>query len=229
MKCTEMRCTEAKQLFSPYLDGAVTGAQMRGLQEHLSSCDACQREYQLLRQTQQLLARVGRAKAPRDLGLKLRLAISHEAARAKQPPFAGLRLRVENALHAFMVPATAGFLSALVIFGIVMAYFVVPAPLQANNDDVPLLMVNTAPELEQSAYNMSMSTINADSLVIEADIDANGRVDDYKILSDSKDSKALLPQVKQMLIFTTFRPALSMGQPAPGRAVLSFSKVSGQG
>jgi hypothetical protein len=224
-----MRCTEAKELFSPYLDGAVTGTQMRGLQEHLSGCDACQKEYQLLRQTLQLLVSVGRPKAPRDLGLKLRLAISHEAARAKQPPFQGLTLRLENALNAFMVPATAGFLSAVVIFGIAMAYFVVPTPLQANNDDVPLIMVNTAPELEQSAYNMSMSTIHADSLVIEADIDSNGRVEDYRILSDPKDSGELMPQVKQMLIFTTFRPALSMGQPAPGRAVLSFSKMSGRG
>jgi len=33
-----MKCGEAKQLFSPYLDGAVTGTQMRGLQRHLAEC-----------------------------------------------------------------------------------------------------------------------------------------------------------------------------------------------
>jgi hypothetical protein len=32
-----------------------------------------------------------------------------------------------------------------------------------------------------------------------------------------------------MLIFTTFRPAMSMGQAIPSRAVLSFSRVSVQG
>src|ERR1700704_4679269 len=181
-QCTGMQCSEAKRLFSPYLDGAVTGTQMHGLQRHLSDCETCRQEYQLLRQTQQLLVSVGRPKVPADLSLKLRLAISHEAAQARRPPFEGLAVRLDNALHAFMVPATAGFLSALVIFGIAMAYFVVPTPLQANNDDVPLIMVNTAPELEQSAYNMSMSTIHADSLVIEADIDSNGRVEDYRIL-----------------------------------------------
>jgi len=90
-------------------------------------------------------------------------------------------------------------------------------------------MVNTPPELEQSAYNMSMSTIHADSLVIEADVDANGRVQDYRILSDPDESKEVLPQVKRMLIFTTFRPALSMGRPTSGRAVLSFSKISVRG
>ena len=107
-----------------------------------------------------------------------------------------------------------------------MVYFVAPSVLQANND-VPLVMINTAPQLEQSAFGMD--AINADSLVIEAYVDANGRVQDYRILSDPSDSKEVLPQVKQMLIFTTFRPALSMGRPTPSRAVLSFSKVNVKG
>ena len=224
-----LKCVEAKALFSPYLDGAVTGTEMRGLQQHLAECAGCGREYELLRRTQQMLTSTGKPKVPADLGLKLRLAISHESARARQPWLEGFSVRLENALQAFMVPATAGFLSALILFGIAMAYFVVPAPLQASNDDVPLIMVNTAPELEQSAFNMSRSTIDSNSLVIEAEIGTNGRVDDYKILSQPKDANAILPQVKQMLIFTTFRPALSMGQPTPGRAVLSFSKVDEEG
>jgi len=185
MQCTqlEMRCREARALFSPYLDGAVTGTQMHGLQGHLASCAPCHRKYQSLRQTQQLLLSVGRPKAPSDLGLKLRLAISREAAQAKRPPLQGLAVRLENALRAFMVPATAGFLTALLLFGIAMAYFIVPAPVEAKNDDVPLVMVNTAPVLQQSVFNSL--TIDADSLVIEADVDANGRVQDYRILSDS--------------------------------------------
>jgi hypothetical protein len=39
----------------------------------------------------------------------------------------------------------------------------------------------------------------------------------------------VLPEVKRMLIFTTFRPALSMGRPTPSRAVLSFAKISVKG
>jgi hypothetical protein len=226
-KITELRCPQAKRLFSPYLDGAITGAQMLALQNHWADCGACQSEYYALRQTQQLLMSVGRPKAPEDLGLRLRVAISREAAQARAP-FQGLLVRLDNALRAFMVPAAAGFLSALIIFGIAMANFVVPSPLQANND-VPLVMVNTAPQLVPSAFGMTLDTINADSLVIEAYVDANGRVQDYRILSDTEESKDVLPQVKRMLIFTTFRPALSMGRPTPSRAVLSFSKISVRG
>ena len=224
----ELQCPKAQPLFSPYLDGAVTGAQMLALQNHLLECGKCHAEYRALQQTQQLLARMAKPKVPSDLGLRLRLAISREAATARRGRFAGLKVRWENALEAFMVPATAGFLSALIIFGIAMVYFVAPSSLRADND-VPLVMVNTAPELQQSAFGISMDSIDADSLVIEAYVDPNGRVQDYKILSDPGTSNEVLPRVKQMLIFTTFRPALSMGRPTSSRAVLSFSKISVKG
>jgi hypothetical protein len=225
---TGLQCPGAKRLFSPYLDGAVTGAEMIALQNHISDCASCNGHYESLRRSQRLLAGVPRPKAPADLGLRLRLAISREAAQARRFPFEGLMVRLENAFREHMVPATAGFLSALIIFGIAMVYFVAPSSLQANND-VPLVMVNTAPQLLPSAFGMTLPTINADSLVIEAYVDANGRVQDYRILSDSNESNEVLPEVKRMLIFTTFRPALSMGRPTPSRAVLSFSRISVKG
>jgi hypothetical protein len=227
-KFRTMKCRDVKGLLSPYLDGAVTGIEMQGLQEHLDGCAACMRDYQLLRQTQQLLMSVGRVPEPVDLGLKLRLAISREAAEARRPRYEGLRMRVENALNAFMVPATAGLVCALLIFGLVTAILAMPGEVQANNQDVPLVL-NTGPELQQSAFDTTLSAMNTDSLVIEAYVDKNGRVQDYKILSDPGESQELLPQVKRMLIFTTFRPAMSMGRPISSRAVLSFSRISVRG
>jgi Putative zinc-finger len=232
-KITVLQCPAAKRLFSPYLDGAVTGTEMLALERHLAGCAACEQQYSALRETQRLLVSVGRPKVPADLGLKLRLAISREVAQAKRPPFEGAWVRLENSFRAFMVPATAGFLSALIIFGIAMAYFVAPSTLQADNadNDVPLVMVNTAPQLQQTRFGMNQ--IDDDSLVIEAYIDVNGRVQDYRILSDPDGAKELAPPVKSMLIdmmtFTTFRPALSMGRPTPSRAVLSFSRISVRG
>src|ERR1700751_1248731 len=85
-----MQCSKARELFSPYLDGAVTGTQMLALEEHFRSCSNCARQYEVLRLSQQMLVSVGRPKAPVDLGLKLRLAISREEALAGQPAFAGL-------------------------------------------------------------------------------------------------------------------------------------------
>ena len=224
-----MKCGEAQALFSPYLDGAITGTQMRALGQHLETCTQCAREYSLLQKSQQLLTSIGRRKAPPDLALQLRVAISQEAAVAKRPPLQGFLVRLENAINAFIVPVAAGMVSALLIFGVLMGFFALPAQLQASNADVPL-MLYTAPELQQTAFGgMTLNSIRGDSLVIEAYIDSNGRVQDYRIVSDPNDTKDLLPQVKNMLIFTTFRPATSMGRPTAGRAVLSFSKISVKG
>jgi hypothetical protein len=222
-----MKCAEAKPMFSPYLDGAVSGMEMRALGLHLQQCSQCHREYALLRQSQELLAKVGRRKAPSDLSLKLRVAISREAAAAKRPPFEGVVVRLQNMLNAFMVPATAGMVAAIAIFGFVMG-LTLPELQARNTNDVPL-MLYTGPELQESFFTTSLSSVNDDSLVIEAYVDATGRIQDYRILSDSDNSQKLLPEVKRMLIFTTFRPAMSMGRPTPGHAVLSFSKISVRG
>jgi hypothetical protein len=228
-KGAALKCFAARELLSPYLDGAVTGNQMRALREHLENCAECSREYSLLRQTQQMLVGMGRPKEPTDLGLKLRLAISREAAQTRRGRFEGVRMRLENALNAFMVPATAGLVCALLIFGLVTAILAMPGQLQANNQqDVPLVL-NTGPELQQSVFGSTLTSMNADSLVIEAYVDRNGRIQDYKILSDPGESQQLLPEVKRMLIFTTFRPAMSMGRPISSRAVLSFSRISVRG
>lgn len=223
-----MKCAEARQLLSPYLDGAVTGAQMHALSEHMARCRNCEREYSLLTETQRLLGQLGRKKAPTDLSLKLRVAISHEAAYARRPRFQGALVRLQNALNAFMVPATAGLVAAVVIFGVLMGFFGLPNVEAMSTNDVPL-MLYTQPEWQSSAFGVTMGSVNSDSLVIEADVGSDGRVQDYRILSDPAEMEELLPQVKNMLIFTTFRPATSMGRPMPGRAVLSFSKISVKG
>jgi hypothetical protein len=224
-----MKCAEAMSLFSPYLDGAVTGAQMRAVGQHIETCAKCDREYRLLLQSQRLMIQLGRKKAPADLALRLRVAISREAAEAKRPHFEGLRIRLENALRGFMVPATAGLVSAVLIFGMLMGVFGLPSVQAMNNSDVPLLLYS-APELQSSAFGTTLvGPVNSDSLIIEAYVGADGRIEDYRILSDTKDTQELLPQVKRLLIFTTFRPAMSLGRPTPGKAVLSFSKISVRG
>ncbi len=137
-------------------------------------------------------------------------------------------VRLSNAVHAFMVPATAGAVSAVLIFGILLGFFALPQQLQASSADVPL-MLYIGPQLKQSVFGTSLGMVGEDSVLIEAYVDANGRVEDYRILSQSDNAKAELPEVKNLLIFTTFSPALSMGVPTPGRAVISFSKISVKG
>ena len=222
-----MNCGEAKQLFSPYLDGRVSGREMRALDTHMRKCVHCEREYTAMQRTQQLLGSLGKKRAPADLALKLRVAISREVALQRRSRYEGLQVRLENVVNAFMVPATAGLVTAVLVFGLLLGFFALPTQLEASSD-VPL-MLYTGPQLERSAFGTSLGSFGEDSVVVEAYVDANGRVQDYRILSEPDDAKAVMPQLKNLLIFTTFRPALSMGVPTAGRAVISFSKISVKG
>jgi hypothetical protein len=223
-----MTCAETRVRLSSYLDGAVTGQQMQATREHLASCQKCSAEFGLLQQTQQLVTALGPKKSPANLELKLRVALSREAARSRERLWNSLSARLSNALDAFMVPATAGVLSAIICFGLLIGFFALPPQLQASGNDVPT-MLYTPPELRFSPFEMTLGNINDGSLVVEASIDPNGRVQDYRVLSAPRDAQAMLPQLKNMLIFTVFRPATSFGRPVNGRTVLSFSKVNVKG
>ncbi len=223
-----MTCDEANLLISPYLDGAVTGHQMRALSEHMCGCGTCAREYMLLKQTQSALASLGRKQPPQELTLKLRVMVSQQAAQRRRPWFESLQMRLQHAIRAFMVPATAGALTAIVIFGLLIGFFALPSQLEASDDDVPT-MLYTPPQLVMSPFSAGVNGVNGDSLVVEAFIDASGRVQDYRILSAPANYEAMAAQVQNMLIFTVFQPARAFGRPTSGRAVLSFSRINVQG
>lgn len=221
-----MRCTDAKAVMSLYLDHAVEREQRTGIERHLRECAECSRYYSSLQRTQQLVGSLGRKPAPPELALRLRVALSHELAASKRSPWTKWLVRLEDALNVFMVPATAGVITAVVVFGLLIG-LMVPAAVEASNDVPTLLYI--PPELASTPFGLSMDSVNADSLVVEAYVDANGRLQDYHVISAPNGVTDLPPELKNMLIFTTFRPAKAFGQPTSSRAILSFAKVQVKG
>lgn len=221
-----MKCRDAESQFSAYMDHAMTGKQMREVRAHLEGCGRCRSQYSLLSNTQRMVAGLGRKQPPADLALKLRVRISQELARSRRHAFEALTVRVQNAFNAFMVPATAGMITSIIVFGLLIGVLY-PVPMASAND-VPTTLY-TPPELAFSPFGFGMGSINADTLVVEAYIDQNGRVQDYRILSAPENTKDIIPELNKMLIFTQFRPATAFGRPTYGRAVLSFAKVNVRG
>ncbi len=221
-----MKCSDTKPRLSLYLDGAVSRDERVAIGSHLRSCAACSEEYELLRRTHQLVSEVGRKPVPQDLALRIRVALSQEMADSRRSPWTGFLVRTENLFNAFMVPAAAGVVTAVVVFGLLIGLLVPSAMRQSN--DVPT-MLYTPPEISFSPFGLSMGSLNADSVIVEAYVDANGRVQDYKVLSAPNEVKDLTPELKNMLIFTTFKPATAFGQPTASRAILSFSNIQVKG
>ncbi len=222
-----MNCTDARSWFSSYLDGALTGGQMQRLSEHLENCPGCAAEYAELRRTQHLVAALGRKRAPADLALKLRVAISREAAQRRQRVWNRWSVRIEDAVNGFMLPATAGLVSAVIFFGVMIGFFALPSSVSAADQEVPIFY--TPPQLATVPVESGIANAIPESVVVETLVDAQGRVQDYRIISGPKDASRYTTQLDNVMIFTTFRPATSFGRPTMGRAVVSFAKINVKG
>ncbi len=221
-----MTCSIAKRLMSSYLDSAVTRSQLAQVNEHLQGCEECAEFYSSAQRIQMLVGSLGRKTAPPDLTLRLRVAASQALANSQRSRWEMMRVRWENAFNATMVPATAGVVTTLIVFGLLIS-FLYPTQVRAASNDVPTMLYTPA-ELQFTPFELS-GVANAESLIVEAYVGPDGRVQDYRILSAPEDASALLPQLKNMLIFTTFHPATAFGQPTASRVVLSFSKVQVKG
>ncbi len=143
-----MKCAEAKQSFSPMLDSLLDGCGTRALDLHMAECESCAAEFAALRRTKWLMATMAPHAAPSDLALRLNVALSqHLAARRqnRRPAVLVRFLRWENALNAFMLPATGGLLSAVLIFGLLFGVLT-PSHLPAAHDanDVPTNALHSA-------------------------------------------------------------------------------------
>jgi hypothetical protein len=211
---------------SAYLDAEVARVEMSALQVHLDHCIACSARCQALRRTQAVVGRLGRKPAPPDLALKLRVALSQELARTRRSRWDLIRVRWENALDAVMVPVTGGLVTTILTFGLLIN-LLVPGQV-ARINDVPTTLF-TPPELQSTPFEVSVDANHADPLIVEAVVGADGRVQDYRVLSGGDSGGAQLAALKNVMIFATFRPATSFGRPTVGRAILAFSKIQVKG
>ena len=224
-------CSAIQKKFTEYLDDRLNGREMQRIAAHLESCRECAREWAWLRHVQASLAALGPAPEPEDLPLRIRVAVSQERARSRHSRFEGWNLVWRNTLGPFLLQASAGFASAVLLMGTVIVLatmFTRPEMAQASKDE-PLGNA-TAPRLLYLSSGVGYNEIGAVSgpVVVEAYINGAGQVYDYRIVSGPTD-EATRSQVENLLLFSVFEPARFFGQPVRGLAVLSFSGVSVRG
>jgi hypothetical protein len=234
-------CTEIQARFSSYLDGAISGHEMLEISRHIdgfedgvnggsvAGCEDCAGELAAWRLTQNALSSLGPAKAPVDLALKLRVAISHEHARRESRLTDRLSLAWDNMVRPFVVQFSAGLAGTVVLGGCVMlllGMFAVPQPVLANDEPLGAL---TAPHFLYSTVSPGdVVTAHDTTIVVEASVDASGRVYDFTIVSGPQD-EAVRTQVADQLLGSVFQPASAFGVPIRGRVVMTFGGISVRG
>jgi len=221
-----MQCGTVRAEFSAYLDGAVSGRTMQTIAAHLKSCGACAEEFEGLRKTQQAIAMLGPVKAPDDLGLKLRLAISRERARMESRWSDRFALQWHNVLGPLMLKMSTGLAASVALVGsIVMLLGVAPQAVMASDESGSAMI---APHYLYSATGVGTVETPGDTVIVVAAVNDRGRVYDYKIVSGPVDDNVRL-QVEQHLLVSVFAPGTVFGAPVRGRALVTFSGISVRG
>jgi anti-sigma factor RsiW len=223
------KCAHLREQFSAYLDGAVTGAVMHEIAAHLEICSGCSAEFAQWRNAQSLVSSIGPAKAPENLGLRLRVALSQQLANTTEEKFARGKLRWQNSFLPLVWRVSAGFASTVALLGgvaLLVGMFASPEPLLAR--DEPLGMASS-PRFLYNPFEPAEGVADSNNpVVVQAFVNGEGRVYDYKIISGNADTKTR-SQLEEMLLFSVFAPAQVFGQPVRGTVLLSFSDVSVRG
>lgn len=223
-------CSTVRSQFSEYLDGRISGASMQKVALHLRQCAECHAELEHWKLMQLALADLGPVKAPADLALRLRVAISQERTKTPRSEVSRWKLYWQNTLAPLALQASAGFASAVLLLGTVtlmVGMFAKPEPVAAQ--DEPIGMAST-PRFLYSAEVPGGEVIGQkeNPLVVEAYISGDGRVYDYQIISGPTDARTR-SQLENLLLFSVFEPARFFGAPVRGLAVMSFAGVSVRG
>lgn len=212
-------CVEIRSHFSDYLDGHCTRDVLRAIRFHLAYCAACGQEIEQWQSLEAELRALPRRRVPPDLALRLRVRMSQHLHRY---PFTRLWVRLENIFKPLLIPATGGVLTAVICFCLFMGARVAPV---TNIPDVPLQLV-TPPRVRELAP-MDFNT-GDNPLVLVTQIDAEGRVKGYRVLS-GQNSPELMQHLDRMIYFSVFQPATTFGKPTDGEVVLSLRRITVRG
>lgn len=215
-------CALWQPALSTYLDGELEPGDGAALIHHLESCAGCAarlQEYRSLGRQLRALDACAVPEPPAQMALRLRVAASHYSVRHQRWNY--WRLRWTTALRTLALPTAVGTVAALLLFA-ALAGGVQMQQVSPMLPDVPVGDI-TPPRLTNSGV------YSVGPVVIDAQIDASGRVYGYRIISGHTDPE-VIQRLNSQLLLSVFRPARTMfGQPTNGSVLVSFGTVDVRG
>jgi hypothetical protein len=211
-------CLEIRNHFSDYLDGECSREALRSVRYHLNGCVSCREELEAWQAVQAEIRALPRVQVPPPAALKLRVNMSRDL---RTDLLERISVRLENWLRPLLLPVSAGVLTAVFCFGVIMGSQFVPAARTAD-DQVQITppRVRALPLLDFNTGDQAVTLITH--------VDADGHVTDYEVLSGQR-SPELMNRLDRMMYFSVFRPATMFGKPTDGRVVLSLRRITVRG
>jgi hypothetical protein len=227
----QLSCEDAREEFGAYLDSAMSGVEMQAIAGHLEFCVPCSREFAELRLLQQRLGELGAAPASERLQQQLRETLAMERERGTHLAWRGrAMLAWKTWLAPLALRVSGGLLAALVIAVGLGWLFAAPlvSSVQANDENMahmvsPRYLYSQVPALPIETHHDHDVPV-----VVQAMVDAQGRVYDYQIVAGPHDRDVQM-MVEQNLLASVFAPATAFGVPVRGQVVVTYAGVMVRG
>jgi hypothetical protein len=224
-----MECLKVRRKASAYADNALSQEERREMRQHMQDCQVCARESERYQRFREALRSLPRRVPPSDLTVRLRVAASQARTRTADgaSPWTRARDRFQLALSNLMrplaLPLAGGLCAALVLFSALVPTFTATFAINKTDAlvDVPT-MLTTEPSLK---YMAPIAFAEADA-VVDLNIDDQGRIVNYSIVSAPGQTEQLRRRIENNLLFTEFWPATAFGKPISGTVRISFHNSS---
>lgn len=239
-----MNCNSVRTRLAGYLDDGITGSnhiqERASVREHLNSCADCREDLQRFRKLGAMLSCLPKQVPPPDLSVRIKVAAAQaQASRGWRARVRQVGNRAEilldNVFRPLTLPATGGFVSAILVFVLVFQILAPGITVRAVENDVPINLMRPAELVSLSEYPPTWAPEHdvelalPHGLLVDVTVDAQGGMTGYQILSGPR-STDMRRQLDQLLMFSRFSPMLSFGRPtAGGHVILSFSAVHVRG
>ena len=171
-------------------------------------------------------------KVPPLLNMRLRVLASREQAR--RITHSNLRTRLahfasrawlffNNLLKPLAVPAAGGLLASSLCFVTIVNNLHLHG-LRGLQDDIPINFSSAV-----SIGDVSPFSVGGQAVLVELSIDSTGQVTDYTLPFTPHPSGDQLQEIGNLVLFSTFTPAMRLGRPVASKQLFYIDSVSVKG
>lgn len=153
-----------------------------------------------------------------DLKLRLRVAASREASHRRTVPQGllpamGYHLNqcISMLMRPMAIPTAGGFLSALLLFGVLSPSLFVRGTVRTSTD------IPTGLYLEPSVKSSLPLEYDGEAMLVEVALDQQGRLIEYSVSPGTRATPEVMRSIENHLLTMVFNPAVVFGQPTASK------------